>query len=170
MGLRTGRVTGRQTAKNKDGSQAVRLLQVVVTDKDDVQTVQLGGQAGEECNPPNGSIVALLPAGPALKIAVVSLDAVTPVMDPGGKRIYSTDSVGTTVKAQFRLDPDGTITVSNDNASFTMTPSGEFQFSGTLASFDCPVTMPEATINGVTESTHVHSDPQGGVVGGPVNP
>lgn len=122
--IRTGRVTGRQTAKNRDGADSVRLLQAVVTDRDDVQTVQLVSQTGEESNPPDGSVVVLVPAGPALKLAVAMLDRVPPDLAVGGKRIYSTADDGTTVKAEVRLDPDGKITVSNPGATITITPAG----------------------------------------------
>jgi phage gp45-like len=122
--VRTGRVTGRQTEKNKDGVDTVRLLQVVVTDRDDVQTVQLVSQTGEESNPPDGSAVVLVPAGPALKLAVAMLDRVAPDLAVGGKRIYSTAADGQTVMAEVRLDPDGKITIHNDNASQTIDPDG----------------------------------------------
>lgn len=127
--IRTGRVTGRQTAKNRDGADSVRLLQVVVTDRDDVQTVQLVSQTGEESNPPDGSAVVLVPAGPALKLAVAMLDRVPPDLAVGGKRIYSTADDGTTVKAEVRLDPDGKITIHNDNASQTINPDGQIVVS-----------------------------------------
>ena len=124
MEVRTGRVSERETKKNRDGADSVRLLQVIITDPRDVQTVQLASQTGEESNPPDGSAVVLVPAGPALKIAVATLDRVAPVLDPGGKRIYSTDAGGQDVKAEVRLDPDGKITVSNPGATITITPAG----------------------------------------------
>lgn len=124
MDIKTGRVTGRVTGKNRDGVDTVRLLQVVISDKNDVQTVQLASQSGEESNPPNGSLVVIGQAGPALKISLSTLDRVAPVVDPGGKRIYSTDSSGQSVKASIQLDPDGTITVDNPGATITITPAG----------------------------------------------
>lgn len=163
MEVRTGRVTGRQTAKNRDGAESVRLLQVVVTDRDDVQTVQLVSQTGEESNPPDGSVVVLVPAGPALKLAVATLDRVTPDLAVGGKRIYSTAEDGVTVMAEARLDPDGKITLSNSGGSIviqpdgtivsqnagttiTQNPGGVINFHGTQAVFDCPVQAPSVAL------------------------
>jgi len=159
MEISTGTVTGRQTAVNHDGSQAVRLLQVMLTDVADVQTVQLVGQTGEESNPPVGSMVTVIAEGEAFKLAVATDDAIIPDLLVGGKRCYSTDSNGTVVMAEMRLDPsglvtlhngeasmtmapDGTITVQNDNARITMSPTGAFTFHGISATFDCPVTAP----------------------------
>lgn len=139
------------------------MLQVVVTDRDDVQTVQLVGQTGEESNPPDGSVVVLVPAGPALKLAVGMLDRVPPDLDVGGKRVYSTAADGTTVKAEVRLDPDGKITAHNDAAtltidtdgtikaenagtSITMDPGGVITFHGTQSVFDHPIQAPSMSL------------------------
>jgi phage gp45-like len=136
MTTRTGRVTGRQTGTNKDGADSVRLLQVMITDRDDVQTVQLVSQAGEESNPPDGSAVVLLSAGSALKLAIATLDRVVPDLAVGGKRIYSTAADGVTVMAEARLDPDGKITIHNDLASQTIHPDGTVEIINPLASIN----------------------------------
>lgn len=182
--VRTGRVTGRQTAKNRDGAESVRLLQVVVTDRDDVQTVQLVSQTGEESNPPDGSVVVLVPAGPALKLAVAVLDRVPPDLAVGGKRIYSTADDGTTLKSEIRLDPDGKITVSNPGATITITPAGlvtidvagetvinsakttinnDVQINGNLDVSGTVSGTIDVTAGGISGKTHTH----GGVTTGP---
>lgn len=159
METRLGIVTGRRTAKNKGGSVLVRLLQCMVTDRRDMQTVQLIEQAGEESNPKDGVLVVMLPGGQAFKLGVAAGDGVTPVMDVGGKRIYSVDPADGAVMAEVRLDPDGKITttgpvakqtlhpdgtvvVENAAASFIMNPDGTFEFHGVSAAFDCPVSAP----------------------------
>lgn len=191
--VRTGRVTGRQTEKNKDGVDTVRLLQVVVTDRDDVQTVQLVSQTGEESNPPDGSAVVLVPAGPALKLAVATFDRVAPDLAVGGKRIYSTAADGQTVMAEVRLDPDGTITARNPGATITITPAGlvtidadgetvinsskttinnDVQINGNLdvsgtATAPNVVGTTDVTAGGISGKNHVHPENDNG---GPTGP
>jgi hypothetical protein len=63
MRLETGVISGWQIKKNKDGSQPVRLLQVVISDPQDVQTVEWISQAGEDSNPPKKSSALILPVG-----------------------------------------------------------------------------------------------------------
>lgn len=188
MEVRTGRVTGRQTAKNRDGAESVRLLQVVVTDRDDVQTVQLVSQTGEESNPPDGSAVVLVPAGPALKLAVAMLDRVAPDLAVGGKRIYSTAADGKTVMAEVRLDPDGTITARNPGATITITPAGlvtidadgetvinsskttinnDVQINGNLDVSGTVVGTTDVTAGGISGKNHVHPENDNG---GPTGP
>jgi phage gp45-like len=159
MDARVGIVTGRRTAANRGEGVPVRLLQVMVTDQQDVQTVQLIEQAGEESNPPDGSLVVLLPVGLAFKLGVAVGDGVEPVLAIGGKRIYSIDPATHAPIAELRLDPDGriaatgpvasmvlapdgTVTVDNGAASLTMTPTGTLLFHGVAAQFDCPVSAP----------------------------
>lgn len=111
-GLKFGRVVGSTVDKNKDGVDTVRLLQVLLTTRGDVQTVQLIEQAGEESNPPNGSLVAVDKIGEALKVSGGVQSRVEPVMERGGKRLYSTDA-SHNVQAEIRLLPDGTIQAFN---------------------------------------------------------
>jgi hypothetical protein len=175
MTTRLGIVSGRSIGQNHDlGGPAVRLLQVMMTDESDVQTVQLVGQVGEESNPPNGSLVVVLAAGESFKLAVATDEGVEPVMAIGGKRIFAVDDEGVVI-AQVCLDPDGLVTVSNNAASFTMSPDGAFTFSGTSADFNCPVSssvsMTAPTVEGTTDVTfagksaltHIHS---GGTISG----
>lgn len=172
MELRVGIVTGRETVVNREtGGPSVRLLQVQITDHNDVQTVQLVGQAGEEVNPPNGTLVLVLPGGQAFKLSAGTSDWVVPIMDIGGKRLYALDPTTGEVSCDIRLNPDSSVTVANSLASFTMTAAGVFNFSGVSANFDCPLTAP--TVTGTTDVvfagksavTHIHS----GVLAGGAN-
>lgn len=125
MDISTGLVTERKVAINRDGNKAGRLLQVLLTDIRDVQTVQLVGQTGEESNPPNGSLVAVLAESEGMKVAVATADGILPDLGIGGKRIYSTDQTGTVRKADVRLDPDGKITVTGPVAKETLFIDGK---------------------------------------------
>ena len=170
MGARTGLVTGRTTGKNRNRGTDVRLMQTVITDQDDVQTVQLVEQSGEESNPLTGSMVVLIPGANAAKLGIAVEDGITPIMAVGGKRIYSIDPSTQQVAAEVKLDPDGTVTVSNSAASFTMNPDGTFVFSGVSTAFDHPITATEVTAGGVALTTHAHTGVTtgGSNTGGPV--
>lgn len=165
MDTRLGIVTERRTGQNRGQGANVRLLQVMITDKNDVQTVQLIEQSGEESNPPNGTLITILPGALAQKLGVAANDGVTPVMGIGGKRIYSIDPATGQPIAEIRLEPDGTVNVFNAAASFTMNPDGTFDFHGTLATFDCDVVA-----NGISLVNHVHGgvSPGGSNTGVPV--
>lgn len=178
MDVRIAIITGSRIASNRDGSEPGRILQCMVTDPSDVQNVQTC-QAGEEFNPPEGCTAVLVGGGSAYKIAAVVDDAIPPVMAKGGKRIYATDPTGAEVVAEMRLNPDGSIAVSNDAASitmgvdgavtvsngaasFTMSAGGTFSFHGVGTTFDHPVTVAgtltagEVIGGGKTLSTHTH--------------
>lgn len=166
MDVRTGRVTGRSVSTNRDGADSVRLLQVMVTSRYDNQTVQLVSQTGEESSPPDGSCVVLIPAGNGCKLAVGTLDRVVPDLEPGGKRIYSTDATGKVVTGEVRLDPagdvsiqaDGSIVVANENSSVELASDGKITIEGVGCSIelatDGTITLTSGTkfqINGDVE-------------------
>jgi len=168
MEISAGLVIGRRTAQA--GNTEVRLLQVMITDERDVQTVQLIGQSGEENNPPDGSQVAVLALGESLKVAVASTDTIAPVMTPGGKRLYS--STEGEVMAEIRLEPTGEVKVSNGAASFTMSPEGVFTFDGQGVMFNCDVAVDGALaatgdVTAGTVSLELHTHP--GVTSGPAS-
>ena len=94
-----GKVTGREVRTNRDGSEDVILLQVEVSDSDDIQTVELHRGAGVDLNPPDGSIVSLVQAGNAWQIAATVNDNVTPDgLDEGDYQIYASASGSKTSK------------------------------------------------------------------------
>lgn len=175
MGTRIGVVTGRRTGQNRGVGPLVRLLQVQLTDETDVQTVQLVEQVGEESSPPDGSLVSVTSSGEAFKVSTGTDDGVTPILDIGGKRIYSTDPATAEVIAEVRLDPDGKITVSNPGATVTIDPSGvvtvdalTVHMTGDLI-VDGTITAPnvkgttDVEFGGKSAITHEHSGVQTGV-------
>lgn len=89
--IQTGRITGREVKKNRDGTKNVLLLQVEISDPDDMQTVELVTQAGEDTNPPDDSKIIILPVGRAWKTAIAVDDGIEPSMQPGEKKLYSID-------------------------------------------------------------------------------
>lgn len=67
----------------------------------------------------------------------------------------------TTVNAQGGFVVNANMTL-NGTMTGTHTGAGAYQFAGSIVA-------PDAVIAGVTQSSHVHSDPQGGITGGPHN-
>lgn len=107
----TGKVTGVEYAKNKDGSKEVLLLQLEITDPDDIRGVQLDTLAGIDSNPPNNSRATVLDLG-GYQVAVAVDDQVTKTADQGESEIYSS---GSGVKlARVKCDKNGKIIAQND--------------------------------------------------------
>lgn len=146
MDISIGIVTSRTVAVNRDGYGAARILQTMITDPRDVQSVQLVSQTGEESNPPNGSLVAVIGESEGMKICVATTDGMLPDLDVGGKRIYSTDESGTIRMADIRLDPDGKITVTGPASSFTMNVDGTIVFNGVSTYHDHRVMTPKGMV------------------------
>lgn len=87
--IRTGIVTGREFKKNRDSGNDRLLLQVQITDADDIHTVEYMSPPGEDSNPPDGAKVLIIDVGRAYKIAIAADDNVSPSMAAGEKKLYS---------------------------------------------------------------------------------
>ena len=103
-----GIITGQKIGKNKDGDVNRILLQVEMM-TDDVRTIELFTQAGEDTNPGNGCRVNIVPVSSSYHIAVGISDDLESECDPGEKEIYSTDSPVTAKKARILLNKDSEI-------------------------------------------------------------
>lgn len=102
-----GRVTGYEIGTNKEGEEDSLLLQVEMTETDDVQTVELYGSGGRDYNPPIDSTVIVIPIADALQIAVAVNDGITPESEPGEAEIYSVDEFGGSKQAKVKCFTDG---------------------------------------------------------------
>ena len=111
--IRTGIVVGREFRKNRDGENDRLLLQVQVTDADDVHTVEYMLSSGEDSNPPDGAKVLIIDAGRAYKIAIAADDNIQPSMAAGEKKIYSISDGG--IAAFINFLQDGTIEINGGN-------------------------------------------------------
>lgn len=89
-----GTVRGEEIKPNRDGVADVRLLQVEVANRSDIQTVQYMPMSGDDAPPQTGDIVVILRIGAAFLVAVAVHDTVVPSMPPGEKKIYSRDGAG----------------------------------------------------------------------------
>ncbi len=113
-----GTVRGYNIATNRDSRNNVLLLQVEMSDPDDIQTVEYMSGAGDDTIPPVGSIVTILSVGRAWKIAIASNDNIAPTMGEGEKKIYSSD--GGVIKAFINFLLDGNLELNgNGNSAVT---------------------------------------------------
>lgn len=117
MNARIGTVTGYEIRENRDAATAGLLLQVRLTNQDDIQTIQYINPAGEDSNPAIGSQVIILELGAAFRIAVAVVDKIEPQMDSGEKKIYSQENDA--IKAFIDLLASGIINL-NGNADFAV--------------------------------------------------
>lgn len=113
--MTTGTVTGREFKKNRDSGNIRLLLQVQITDSDDVQTVEYMAASGEDSSPPDGSKVLILGIGSAYKIAIAADDNIEPSMLEGEKKLYSIDAG--VIAAFINFLQSGIIEI-NGNADF----------------------------------------------------
>jgi len=117
MKVQTGIIKGRETKPNRDGGRDVLLLQVELTDKDDVQTVELMQGAGDQYNPENGSKVLVISNGAAYKIAIAVDDMTAIALDVGERAIRSV--LNGEVKSSVLCKIDGNV-VLNEGTDFAV--------------------------------------------------
>ena len=89
-----GTVRGSEVIENKDADEKSRMLQVELTNADDLQSIEQIGQVGEDSNPQPDARVIVIDLGPAYRVAVASSDDVEPSVSEGEKEIYSYDASG----------------------------------------------------------------------------
>lgn len=110
---RTGKITGRTITTNRDGTNLRVMLQVQMTNPDDIQTVEYVSLPGQDENPIDGSRVFILEVGDSYKIAIAVDDGVTPAMATGEKRLYSVSDAGV-IQAFINILKSGIIEVNGD--------------------------------------------------------
>ena len=102
----TGEVITSEVQSDPDGDGQILILQVQVTDPDDIQTFELMRHAGVDYNPVVDSTVAAVEISPSYRIAVACDDGVTPEANPGEYEIYSSDGDGNK-RARVKCVGDG---------------------------------------------------------------
>lgn len=114
-----GSIKNVEIKENKDGGQDVVLLQVEISDPEDLQTVEAFRGIGEDFSSPVDSRVIYIAIGNAYKIAVALDDGVAPdpTIEEGERELYSSD--GGERKAKHRFKKDGTH-VLNDGEDFAV--------------------------------------------------
>lgn len=116
--VRTGIIRGREVRKNRDGQGDRLMLQVEISNPDDIQTVEYVSLPGQDENPIDGSKVYIIEVGPSYKIGIAVDDGIVPAMATGEKRMYSLDDAGV-IQAFIKLLKSGIIEI-NGNADFAI--------------------------------------------------
>ena len=109
----TGTVTGFAIGKNRNGSKNVILLQVELSDKKDIQTIELMTPPGDDSIPVNGTKVAILNHPENYKIAIAQRDKIESTMEAGEKKVYS--QAGDIIKAFINWLNTGIIELNGNN-------------------------------------------------------
>ena len=108
-----GTVKGYQVTNNRNSDHKVVMLQVQLSDSEDIQSVELYNPFGEKSIPQNEQRVLILQLSRAWKIAIAIDDKIDPSdLNDGEKKLYS-------------LDPSGAIA-----AFMTLTNTGELFLNG----------------------------------------
>jgi hypothetical protein len=111
-----GKVISSKVAKNRDGEKDVLLLEVEISEPEDIQTAESIRLAGIDSTPPVGSIVFINDSGEAWKIAVAINDNIKPDTEPGETEIYSSSDGEKLAKVRCTSDGKTRVNDGDDNA------------------------------------------------------
>ena len=145
-----GLIKSRSIELNEDGEKKVMLLELEVSEEDDLQEVEMVSQAGEDYNPPDSSKAYFIRLSDSFGIVFAVDDGIEPdeTIEQGEREIYSSDSGER--KAKIRLKKDQSI-VLNDGTDFAI------QFTAMQTAFDTLKQELNALIqNYNTFITHTH--------------
>ena len=151
MVAETGLVTGSEIKKNRDGGKPVRLLQVVISDPDDVQTVEWIGKPGEDNGLQPGDTVAIITIG-STKFAIAADDGITPDAADGEKKLYSRSGDAKAAEVIFRVNGDIEL---NGNADFLISFNQLKQIIDAFATdLNAEFTAVATAINGIAPESY----------------
>jgi hypothetical protein len=136
------------------------MLQVEISEPDDIQDVELYSQAGEDYNPPLESAVYIEQAGEAYKIVVASDDGIVPTSNPGERQLYS--SAGGSKLANIYIKVDGSVEINFGTDSAIAFSRMKTAFDQLKTDFDALVSLYNAHIH-ITTAT-VGAGPTPGVI------
>lgn len=108
--MNLGKITGREIKKNKDSDVDRIILQIEML-PDDVRTVELISQAGEDTNPADNCRAVVVDVANDYKAAIAVSDDLTPEVNAGEKELYSTDTPVTEKRAKIKLCANGDIEI-----------------------------------------------------------
>ena len=142
-----GTVVGSEIAVNRNGENDVRILSAEMSSADDVQSVELISQNGEQTNPNDDSGVVILELGPSWKIAIATRDNVEPDsgLQRGEKIIYSLDS-SNQIKAKIYLRSDGSVYVGDGDDFVAMAGKVLTELQAIKSAFDSHIHTTTATV------------------------
>lgn len=134
-----GRITNTSIDTNADGDVSRVMLQVeLIDDNEDVRTVELFIQAGEDSNPANNSRAVVIDVTDRYQICIGVSDDLTPTCAQGEREIYSTDNPVTQKKASIKWDKDGNVIInqgSNHSVQYEALLSAFNQLKSDLNNF-----------------------------------
>lgn len=128
MRLETGVVSGSEIKKNKDGERPVRLLQVIISDPQDVQTVEWLGDPGEDNGVAPGMTVLIGTVGSA-KFAFAADDNIEPDALDNEKKLYSVKDNAKSAEINLRTNGDIEIK-SSAGANINLRREGDIELNG----------------------------------------
>jgi hypothetical protein len=134
-----GIIKNRAITKNRDGDANRIMLQVELLD-DDVRTVELMSQAGEDTNPATGCRVYVIGESEAYKLGIAVSDDLEPEVDPGEKEIYSTNNPATTKMARIKLDATGNIVINEGTNHVTQNEALQIAINTFLSALNSQLT------------------------------
>lgn len=157
--MEIGRVTSAEVGQNRDNDTKSLLLEIQISDADDIQTGELFSQSGEDYNPPKDSRVVTLSLGNAFKVAIAVNDGTEPTTGEGERELYSVENGER--KAKIRLQTDGVVMI-NDGSDFAV------RFSELKAAYD---ELRDFVNDFITNTYNTHTQPiSGGAAGVPAVP
>ncbi len=155
-----GQITGGEVETNRDSDSPGRVLQVELSAVDDIQSCELFTQAGDDTNPPDGSMCVVVTVSEALKIVVAVVDGLEPEVEKGEREFYSI--AGGEKKARVKLQLDGKVVhnqgdraVARKDDEIQATPETDPEFFVLMAAVAALVGLdPPTSVTGkVTEGT-----------------
>lgn len=130
LNVHLGTIVKSSIETNLDGENETRMVSAELSSAEDVQSIELIGQNGEQTNPLDDATVIILEITKNWKIAVAIKDLVEPdnTLERGEKKIYSLDS-SNTIQACVRFKGDGTL-ILNEGTDWAI------QFTEMKSAFD----------------------------------
>lgn len=157
--MQTGKVTGYEISKNKGSTTNKLVLQLEISDPEDIQSIQLLSSSGEISNPPNGSKIVFVPIGTnGYKLGLAVDDNIEPEsLEPGEKILYS--SKDGEVKAKIKLTNDSKV-ILNDGEDFAVRYSKlEEAFNQLKEDFNTLVSNYNSTVSVFNAHVHIVTTP-----------
>ena len=146
--LETGVVQGWEIRKNRDGKRDQRVLQVIVTDPDDIRPVEWFGDPGRDFGFYKGMEVLIGKVG-STDVAFAARDIITPSADDGENKLYATDGAESPVKTG-KIDVGNEVDIEGEKVSLTGDPvtiNGENDNLISFAQLETILTQLVARIN-----------------------
>lgn len=161
MAIDIGTVQTSEVTKNKDADDNSRMLQVEITNADDLQSIEQYCQVGEDNNPHPGARVIILDLGPSYRVAIAAHDGNPPAASSlGEKYLYSHDSNGTPLAYVYFRD-DSTVEV-NGTGDFAV------RYNELKTAYDQLKADHDDLVNAV--NAHTHNDSLGSPTTPPLLP